>query len=322
MIDSVAFRLARADQLAYQFGLVAAQWSRNPLDLVQWANDDGTLDVVVRGVRPVPPTASLLFSETVHHLRSAVENTVYHLVEQKHGPLTESESRQVAMPIYETSVDFGKWGDKQAGRKGVPELAPGSEIHTRIASLQPFASADKVPSIDPLLASLMNVAVIETHPLLLLQGYSNSDKHRAVRPALFRTLIHGRSDRTMRPIGVNDIVAVADPKKPSALDLSSALHIQRPGTDAWVAPGAELGHLYDYVADVLISTLVSGVAAVGAFPAQIDLTDNGLSAQERLGAATDKRAHERMREYMAVGEESELTRLPTIEKPPSGRFPV
>lgn len=61
----VAARLGRADELEYQLGMAAFNWSRGePLRLKQIRNDDGvTADVVVTGLRPIPPVIAMQSSE-------------------------------------------------------------------------------------------------------------------------------------------------------------------------------------------------------------------------------------------------------------------
>lgn len=71
-LDPVALRLARADAFAFQIGDLATKWSMDgPLGFEQLRRD-GLTQMVVKSLRPVPPEASLLFSEAVNHLRAAV----------------------------------------------------------------------------------------------------------------------------------------------------------------------------------------------------------------------------------------------------------
>lgn len=78
----MAMRLARADELAYELAEAALAWSRGPDDtgaqaIRQVERTPGFYDVEVTSIRPVPPIAAMLFSEAVHHLRSAIDNVVF-----------------------------------------------------------------------------------------------------------------------------------------------------------------------------------------------------------------------------------------------------
>src|SRR5262245_469952 len=103
------------------------------LELKQIRRPDGPVDVVVAGVRPIPPVVELLFSEIVHHLRAAIDNVVYYKVEELRGsPLPADAARVVAMPIVQAADELENWAKKRANR--VPELACGTELYSRIES--------------------------------------------------------------------------------------------------------------------------------------------------------------------------------------------
>ena len=83
----------------------------NALELKQIRRPDGLLNVVVDHVRPIPPVVELLFSEIVNHLRSAIDNVVYYMVELLRGsPLADGAHLEVAMPIFQTADGLESWG--------------------------------------------------------------------------------------------------------------------------------------------------------------------------------------------------------------------
>lgn len=88
-IAHVALRMARADELQYQLGRVAFEWSPEaggPLTIEQvHGSVSGTVDALVTGVRPIPPIAAMFFSEAIHHLRAVLDNLVFHLVTSERG---------------------------------------------------------------------------------------------------------------------------------------------------------------------------------------------------------------------------------------------
>ncbi|NHU47665.1 hypothetical protein [Rhodococcus sp. A14] len=138
-LQSVALRLARADHATYQLGELSLAWSREALQMQGADRGNGQLDVVVSGVRPIPPLASMLFSEAINHLRAAVDNTLFHLVESARDVMVpEKQAREIAMPIHEDPEKFTNW-QSQKHSKGLVELGPGTQLGDRIQSLQPYA---------------------------------------------------------------------------------------------------------------------------------------------------------------------------------------
>ncbi|MBX7268843.1 hypothetical protein KIF24_24340 [Micromonospora sp. Llam7] len=308
-LHPVAMRLARADQLAFELAEIALAWSRGsddrgPLTLRQVERTPGYLDVEVSTIRPVPPIAAMLFSEVVHHLRSAIDNVVFYLVERnRDAPLTDSQARAVSMLIYE---DPKKFEDKVKGlvKQGLTEFATTATLGKRTAALQPFADKTSVPAISPALSMLMGAGpdVANEHPLVLLRDYSNDDKHRTIRLAAGRSLVQRLDDvpRTrqlgMRHIEVGTVLEVVQKGVVTPVDTSPALHVQRPDGGVWVGPGYELDCLSRHVADIVVPTLITGMSLPGGLPAQVDLSDTGTPLAERLRQGGTTRAHDRARE--------------------------
>lgn len=319
-LHPVAMRLARADAAAYELAQAALTWSRGPDDqgavgLRQVERSDGTYDVQVDSISPIPPVAAMLFSEAVHHLRSAVDNAVYYAAEKENGqPFSPDQARAVAMP---TRDDPGKFdGDVKrmtTGKNALPMFAPKATLGGRIVSLQPFNDSARVPSMNPRLAAMMGVEVVDAHPLSLLRDYSNEDKHRAIQLGAAGLLTQVLDSGWRKSIGkgmqhaeVGMTLATVTKGVATGMEISPALQVQRPdGT--WVAPGPELDGIAKHVADIVIPTLVSGMALRGAIPAHIDLSDNGETMPERLAKGGKARAHERVQGIMlaALAESNE-----------------
>lgn len=195
-------RLARADQLAYELGEVALAWSRGPddhgaLQLRQVERTPGIYDVEVASIRPIPPLAAMFFSEAVHHLRSAVDNVVFHLVEDAQGyPMTPQQERNVSMLIHDEEGAYEKRVKRlTSGKNAIPVLARDHILGGRIASLQPFADSAEVSALPPSLTLTRSGAdAAKAHPLSLLRDYSNEDKHRTIRLAAGRSLVQRLDD--------------------------------------------------------------------------------------------------------------------------------
>lgn len=169
--------------------------------------------VRVLAIRAIPPRIFLLFSEAVNHLRAALDNVIWYLVERAQGPMTGHAATQVALPIYDDDLRFAAWQRRRV-RAGVTACDSTTALGQRIRALQPFVDcASRIPSTMPMLAVLMGVEVEDAQPLVLLQGYSNDDKHRTIRVAVPRTtggrVDHppGGSDRAFVELRVGDVVA-------------------------------------------------------------------------------------------------------------------
>ncbi|MGA4786742.1 hypothetical protein [Nocardia sp. AB354] len=288
-LATVAFRLARVDQAAAALGEVCASWSKaGPIGMKQVERPDGRWDTVVTEIRPVPPLVSMLFSEAIHHLRAAIENTIFYLVEVERGkPLDERSASGVEMPIKDTPELFEDW-QKRTGRK-LPEVAVATTIGERIKLCQPFEDTTAtVPSMSPLLAELTGAAVEYENPMKLLQRYSNTDKHRFLRPGAAQTVSmradvpFWQTNRRFLDVKPGDLLATVDPGQPVVLELNPSVLIQRPDTVTFVGPVAELTHLHRHVADRVLPILVKGQILTRSLPPSIDLGDSGLTAAQRI----------------------------------------
>jgi hypothetical protein len=239
----VALRLARADELEYQLGWECLTWSLQALEREQVRRPDGLLDVVVAAVRPIPPVVSMLFSEIVNHLRAAIDNVMFHVVETlRGGPVPPDAAIQVDMPICQTAAILGRRLDKR--RRKLPEFDAGTELFRRIEILQPYSSSAVATAIPAELGALIGqVDLDDVHPLSLLQGYSNGDKHRAIRLASGRTISRllsqrfGEFDPTMQPVEIGFVLAEGLDHRPDELDTNTGVHVQRPDSQTWVTRG-------------------------------------------------------------------------------------
>jgi hypothetical protein len=320
----VALRLARADELQYQLGWGCLKWSLHALELKQVRRADGLLDVVVANVRPMAPAVSMLFSEVINHLRAAIDNVMFYVVESLRGSsLPEDAAAKVAMPIYQSASKLVDWSNRNKGK--VPEFDTSTDLFARIEALQPYNSPAVATAIaagfEYFAGTLDRKGV---HPLLLLQSYSNGDKHRAIRVAAGRTMPHrtnqipGRYDITMHPVEAGFAVAEGLDDRPGEVDATTAVHVQRPDGQVWVAPGAELKQIHDYVADVVIPTLLTGSGVSPNLPRQVLLDDTGYTDEQRIEAGGSVPAHIRCgRAAMAVADEV-LGAAVQVLPPPEG----
>jgi hypothetical protein len=190
----VAMRIARADECAYAMGELAALWSfEGPLDLEQVRSGD-RFTTRVSMIRPIPPRISLLFSEAVNHLRAALDNVVWYMVEAAQGPVTGRTALKVNLPIHDDETKLDNWRRDRVGA-GLTAFDSATTLGERIRSLQPFVDKSAgIPSTGTWLAAYTGTEVEPAYALKLLQGYSNDDKHRTIRVTVPRTS-GGRVDR-------------------------------------------------------------------------------------------------------------------------------
>lgn len=111
-----------------------------------------------------------------------------------------------------------------------------------------------------------------------------------------------------RPLKPGDLLAEGLDPRPQAVDLQTAVFVQRPAADVWVSPPKELGQIHGYVSEVLIPSLLTGGPTSPALPRQIRCEDTGETTEERINAGghdtADKRlAEEVRRENMKAYEE-------------------
>jgi len=308
-LEPVLLRLARADELVFQIGELSAQWSmRGPLEIEQRRRGD-QFKAILTGIRPVPPLLWLLFSEAINHLRAAIDNTVWYLFEQAHGPIDGPAAARVAMPIHSKPEQYEKWC-KRRREDRLHELLPDCELGSRIRKLQPFVDDDAVvPSNGELVAHLQGDAIEYAHALTLLQGYSNADKHRAIRVAVTRS-VASRPDRPFagqdlrfRELQTGQVLASGTWGELLPIETNTAVMVQRPDPYvAMVPPARELGLLHQYVARVAVPFLTFGLELPGAIPPQAELGDTGETAAERISRgrwefATDRLKTEMVRMY-------------------------
>ncbi|GAA2543010.1 hypothetical protein GCM10009860_24800 [Microbacterium mitrae] len=244
----IVARLSRADDSFYRIAMRSLDWSKSdPIELTELRSADGRTRVEVSAISPVPYDVALLFSEGIHHLRTALDNVVWYLVELEQGLLSDVASRKVALPAYQEKLKFNEWAKRI--RKDVPALGdPTTELHERVSSLQPFRDDSGIPSIPHRLVAAAGRNPEVVHPLILLQEYSNTDKHRSIRASVARQLIHGE-DGALTGLGLlAEPVTIGSRAAPDGrvgevrlIDSYPSLCIARPAPSTWVvSPAAEL----------------------------------------------------------------------------------
>lgn len=323
-LHPVAMRIARADECAYAMGELAAKWSfEGALDLEQVRHGD-RVTTRVRMIRPIPPRISLLFSEAINHLRAALDNVIWHLVEAAQGQVTGRAATLVNLPIYDDQIKFDGWcRDRVAA--GLKAFGAATDLAQRIQSLQPFVnSGSGITSTGPFLAGYTGTPLEHAHPLKLLQGYSNDDKHRAIRVAVPRSS-GGRVDqlsagsRAFTELRAGDVIFEGVWGEPVLIEQTIAVLISRPDPyTALVAPANEISQLTAYVAHTAVPQLVTGLSPTNStnfLPMKVDLDDSGLIDLDRLAAGDPRTAQERLRPVMnakAMEAYARPVRFPTV----------
>lgn len=327
-LEPVALRLARADECAFEIGDLISRWSlEGPLELEQ-VRCGIEAETILKSVRPVPPRASLLFSEAINHLRATMDNVVWYLVEKEHGPLEGKLATQVVMPIQQTRERMEAWTQRRV-KGGLDAFSTESSLGRRLKTIQPFTDVNSsVPSLGRRLAALIGQEVELAHPLHLLQQYSNADKHRSIRLAAARTLVFDDASPIMdqnlshQDLRVGDVLGRTVWGEPVILETNPAVMVQRPNPfSAWVNPVKELNALRKHVSETVIPVLLTGLQLPGGLPSTLDLQDNGKSIRERLSMGSWDDAEKRLGPMLKARFEEAVNRdieFPNVvEAPPN-----
>ena len=307
-LHHVALRVARADELCYSLAQENFAFSYSgPVELIERVSE-GHCRMVVQAVKPVPPRIALLFSEAVSHLRAAIDNTLFHLAAAGHdGTLDPDKERAVYFPITQDAGKFTRWR-KSMRQAGLPQLGEENALSERIRSLQPFADADRsIPHTDEAIAEVQGTEVHRVHPLLLLQDYSNTDKHRMLRVSVHKGVaeidrMNGAAvERAWVDLGVGDQLSTTPVGQYMELSVSTFAALQRPATQVHVGPAAELNELISYVAHHLVPVLVTGQPRAQGLPLRMDLSAPGLTVAERIAGAGYESAQQRIQPVVELG---------------------
>ena len=276
-------------------------------------------------MRPVPPEASLLFSEAVNHLRAAIDNVIWYLIGIKaRDPRRGPTATLVNMPILSQQEKLDKWTSRRL-REKITAFGADTELGRRLRTLQPYVDQQNgVPSMGVVLAAVMRQEVESVHPLRLLQAYSNADKHRSIRITLPRTFAStdvkpwAEQNLAHQELKVGDAMGPPTPwGQLSILETNTAMMVQRPEPfSAWVNPVKELVAMRRHVGQVIVPILLTGLEMPNGLPPAIELGDTGLSNRERLVAGAWEDGDARLAPIVARFHEAEgrgLQFVPVVE---------
>jgi hypothetical protein len=282
------------------------------------------VQMVLTSLRSIPPEASLLFSEAINHLRASIDNVIWYLVEQEDGNLPGPVAALVNMPITESQERLDNWTGR---RNKISAFAKEGILRRRLHTLQPFVdSQSSIPSMGEVLAAITRQEVESAHPLLLLQAYSNADKHRSIRLTAARTFSStnaapmSEQNLAHREIEVGDAMGPPTPwGQPSIVDTNTAVMVQRPAPfSAWVNPVKELNGIRQHISKVVIPLLLTGLEMTRGLPPAIAVGDNGKSNRERIVAGTWDDAEERLKPLLGArfleAENKEVRFAPVVDE--------
>jgi len=304
-LEPIAFRLARADECAYEIGDLTSAWSSNSPVRMYETVDSGIVTAKVDSIRPIPPKVALLFSEAINHIRASIDNVVWYLVEKEVGVLDPQTELLVVFPITRDSTHFSSWCAKRV-KNGLTMFAEDSGLGRRLRTLQPWQDTiSRVPSSSLSFSAIRRQPVEHAGALTLLQKYSNSDKHRSVKLTVSRTF----SSHYDRPIFDQDLspqlltpgVTIHQIKQGemSLLELNTAAVVVRPEPfTEFVNPVSEINWLRKYASETVIPMLLVGLTLDRGLPPNIDLSDTGETYRERLSDAGQDDAIERLRRLL------------------------
>lgn len=297
-LHHVATRITRADALACEMASVMSDWSWNAdLKVIEERRGDD-YQCRIGAMRPVPPVLALYFSEIVSHLRVALDNTMWFLVERAEGGVPKKAKGTLYFPIFEAAPAFDSYCDRKV-TEGVKCLGNGQPLRARLRSLQPFEDSAVINSVPPYMAGMVQDRNEEASALHLLQRYSNTDKHRSVTVLVAQVAVGGFDSDLGRPTPVvpleeGVVFAKGRVGDNTGSDLWPWLLVQRPSPfKALAAPIAEASDLIDHVANVVLPTLFTGFAVTGAVPRSVELGDAPETLHERFAAGVSESAQVR-----------------------------
>lgn len=293
-----AATLAHVDEVMSQVSdlLFAYQDPRNePIGWEEVAND-GSSELRVSFVRPIPPKITRLVADVFNGLRGAIEHTLFREVELlEGGSLGDAAALLVEMPAALTPEKLDEWR-KSRQKRGPRTLREGTELHRRIESLQPFQCASDAGS----------------HPLARLAAYSNLAKHRSPNLASLRigAVLGGREPSPTlndsppledRPVHPGDVLASAPHGQRVDVDIFPTVGINLPGTAKWPVLVNELEVISEWVRKQAIPVLVTGSPQPNAeLPVWFDISRSLSNPKEAIASGTTESAIARGRARLQV----------------------
>lgn len=293
-----AATLAHVDEVVSQISdlLFAYQDPHNdPIGLQEVANG-ATSELRVSRINPIPPKITRLVADAFNGLRGAIEHTLFSEVEFLEGePLDKAAALMVEMPVTLTYEKFDDW-TKRRHNKGPGALRQGSELHRRVAALQPFQRTSDAGA----------------HPLARLAAYSNLAKHRSPTVAAVRIGAVVRNDEPPptskdlprlddRPVHPGDVVFTAPRGQRVDLDIFPTVGINLPGTARWPVLVNELDDISNWVRKQAIPMLVTGGPQPDAeLPVWFDISRSLPNPREAIDAGTTESAISRGRKRLQV----------------------
>jgi hypothetical protein len=162
LVRSVELKLNRAADLLQVLSRSVSKWvAGNPIT-AECKLRDGRLGfrlIQKEFATPAPLDEwGLLFGESVHNLRSALDNLSFALARLRRDP--PERPNRISFPIYQDKLQFEK-----TGRNNIDQLPDAAA--DLIERLQPF-QRDGSPAL----------GTPDRDALVLLQAFSNADKHR------------------------------------------------------------------------------------------------------------------------------------------------
>lgn len=318
-LESVALRLAHVDEQIERMIALSVEWGKSDPVTYEIHRSGKTDRVIVKNIRPIPPRISLLFSDAINQLRACLDNMVWHLATSSSGPPPDDIARRITCPIYEEEEKWIKW-TKVRARDGIAELGPAGRAAARVRTLQPFSDRTSlIPEREtPRLDALVGGSVERAHALLLLQSYSNHDKHRALTITVAQSY-QSRLDipltqQELKFATLNEGSVILSFPAGAAIPMegNTGFSIKRPdpltGSPQVIS---ELRRLFDYVRKIAIPSLATGLVLESFFPPGIDLGDSVQPVNKRIQEGSWCTADERFRDRLP-----DLTRE-ALAQPPS-----
>jgi len=131
--------------------------------VVHFDSQTGEHVMVVFVHRHVPLTLSVIAGDCLHDLRSALDHLAFQMVLRHHGPITDSEERQIEFPIHATLEGFNNSRKTQATLNLMSD-----GMRAAVKQVQPFQATTPLGNV-----------------LAIVHSLNRIDKHRRLKLVYF-----------------------------------------------------------------------------------------------------------------------------------------
>jgi hypothetical protein len=144
-------------------------------------NDDQCWRYVFQMARPIPADLAVLVADTIHNIRSALDQVAYHLAERHVGELTEA--RRTEFPTTASAEHFDSWLERKHRAGFTRQHLYGPNEIRALRCVQPFALHEEAEAHFKRIGRSLGVEQLpgsdpSNDAAFVLDALWNIDKHR------------------------------------------------------------------------------------------------------------------------------------------------